>query len=231
MTGISMSCRQHKALFGNGENEERVLVKKHDLWYINQWIVLVVNKRWIMDDTVVKRIEYSGNREFSVVVHDLLAEPVDCIVNAANGMLAHGGGVAAEIAKRAGQCLVDDGDAIVRRQGAIPVGGAVVTTAGELSFKGVIHAVGPRMGEGEEELKLVQALMSAFSRAHEKGWKSLSFPGISSGIFSVPPDICARSYVKAVQGFFEKYPDSPLKTIRLCLFEGPLLDAVHEELS
>lgn len=184
-----------------------------------------------MAGTVIKQLEYPGSREFCVVVHDLLAEPVDCIVNAANGMLAHGGGVAAAIAKRAGRRLVDEGNEIIERQGAVPVGGAVVTTAGELPFKGVIHAVGPRMGEGEEELKLVNALMSAFSLAHEKGWSSLSFPGISSGIFSVPHDICARSYIKAVKEFFEKYPDSSLTTIRLCLFEGPLLDAVCEELS
>ena len=184
-----------------------------------------------MAGTVIKQLEYPGNRKFCVVLHDLLAEPVDCIVNAVNGMLAHGGGVAAAIAKGAGQRLVDEGNEIIRRQGAVPVGGAGVTTAGELPFKGVIHAVGPRMGEGEEELKLVKALMSAFGLANEKGWSSLSFPGISSGIFSVPHDICVRSYIKAVKDFFEKYPDSSLTTIRLCLFEGPLLDTVCEELA
>lgn len=183
-----------------------------------------------MAGTMVKKISYPGDRQFCVVVHDLLAEPVDCIVNAANGMLAHGGGVAAAIAKTAGEALVDEGNELVEKEGIIPVGGAVVTTAGNLPHKGVIHAVGPRMGDGDEENKLVRALHSAFMRAHERGWKSLSFPGISSGIFAVPHDMCARSYVKAVNEFFKQYPESSLKTIRLCLFEGPLLAAVEKQL-
>lgn len=182
-----------------------------------------------MAATLVKRIEFPGGREFCVVIHNLLAEPVDCIVNAANGMLAHGGGVAAAIASAAGLRLVEEGNELVRKRGVIAIGDAVVTTAGDLPFKGVIHAVGPRMGEGDEENKLIKALRSAFMRAHEKGWSSLSFPGISSGIFAVPHQICARAYERAVKEFFTEYPESSLKTIRLCLFEGPLLETVKAE--
>ncbi|NQU03544.1 MAG: macro domain-containing protein [Syntrophaceae bacterium] len=184
-----------------------------------------------MSESLIKKIVFSHGGEFSVVVHDLLEEPVDCIVNAANGMLAHGGGVAAAIARAAGERLIEDGNRIVREEGKVPTGGAVVTTAGNLSFKGVIHAVGPRMGQGDEERKLIQALESSFLRAHEKGWSSLSFPGISSGIFAVPHEICARAYIYAVTEFYERYPGSTLKNIRLCLFEGPLLEKVKEELS
>lgn len=183
-----------------------------------------------MVENRVGTIDFPGGKEFSVVVGDLLKEPVDCIVNAANGMLAHGGGVAAAIARAAGSRLVRDGDRIVREHGAIPTGGAVVTTAGDLPFKGVVHAVGPRMGQGEEEEKLVKALESSFLLAQEKGWESLSFPGISSGIFAVPHDLCARAYIRAVRQFFTAHPDTPLRAIRLCLFEGPLLDAVKREM-
>lgn len=181
-----------------------------------------------MTGSPVGTIDFPGGMTFSVVVGDLLKEPVECIVNAANGMLAHGGGVAAAIAGAAGPDLVSEGDRIVREQGAIPTGGAVVTTAGDLPFKGVIHAVGPRMGQGEEEQKLVKALESSFLLAQKRGWQSLSFPGISSGIFAVPHDICARAYIRAVRQFYTANPDTSLKAIRLCLFEGPLLDAVKE---
>lgn len=183
-----------------------------------------------MSENVVKKITFGNGGEFSVVVHDILKEPVDCIVNAANGMLAHGGGVAAAIARAAGKGLVEEGNRVVSEKGAVPTGGAVVTTAGNLPFKGVIHAVGPRMGQGNEERKLVKALESSFLRAHEKGWSSLSFPGISSGIFAVPHEICARAYIHAVKEFYKRYPESTLKNIRLCLFEGPLLDMVRKEL-
>lgn len=184
-----------------------------------------------MPGILVKQLKFAGGREFVVVVYDLLWEQVDCIVNAANGGLSHGGGVAAAISKAAGPRLDEEGFSLVKERGRIPVGDAVVTTAGNLPFKGVIHAVGPMMGEGDEENKIVQALHSAFLRAHERKWKSLSFPGISSGIFSVPYSICARAYVGAVKEFFQNFPDSSLKTIRLCLFNGPLLNAVKKELS
>jgi len=182
-----------------------------------------------MAGTLIKWLEFPMGGEFFVVLHDLLEEPVDCIVNAANGGLSHGGGVAAAIAMAAGPELDKESGAIVRERGMIPTGEAVVTTAGKLPFKGVIHTVGPRQGEGDEENKLVRAVRSAFLRAHEKGWRSLSFPGVSSGIFAVPHQICARAYLRAVRGFFGQYPDSSLKIIRLCLLEGRLLDAVKRE--
>lgn len=178
----------------------------------------------------MKRIDYPNGRRFEVVIYDLLDEPTDAIVNAANGGLSHGGGVAAAISNAAGPALDDEGNRIVRERGRIPVGEAVVTTAGKLRFKGVIHAVGPRMGDGNEGEKIVRTLKSAFLRAHERSWCSVSFPAISSGIFSVPYEICARAYLRAVCEFLQEYPDSSVKWIRLVLFQGPLLEVVKREL-
>jgi O-acetyl-ADP-ribose deacetylase len=159
-----------------------------------------------------------------VVRGDLLKEPVEAIVNAANGHLAHGGGVAGIIARAAGAELQKESELLVQNHGGpFSTGSAVVTTAGDLPFKGVIHAVGPRQGEGDEEAKLVQALTSAFGRAKEKGWASVSFPAVSSGIFAVPLDVCARAYLKAARG-------SPLRKVRLCLRDQPVIDAVLKEL-
>jgi O-acetyl-ADP-ribose deacetylase len=154
---------------------------------------------------------------------NLLDEPVDAIVNAANGQLAHGGGVAGIISRAAGPELDRESMLFIEKHGPLPTGSAVVTTAGKLPFKGVIHAVGPRFGEGDEEPKLVKALMSAFALARDKGWTSVSFPAVSSGIFAVPLDICARAYLKAVRG-------SALSKVRLCLRDQPVIDAVLREL-
>jgi O-acetyl-ADP-ribose deacetylase len=158
-----------------------------------------------------------------VVRGNLLEEPVDAIVNAANGHLAHGGGVAGIIASAAGPGLVAECERLVAARGPVPTGSAVVTSAGRLPFKGVIHAVGPRLGDGDEESKLVNALATAFKLAHERGWESVSFPAVSSGIFAVPPDICARAYLKAARG-------APLRNVRLCLRDQPVIDAVLKEL-
>ena len=155
---------------------------------------------------------------------NLLEEPVDAIVNAANGRLAHGGGVAAIISRAAGPELQAESDRIVARQGPLPTGSAVVTTAGRLPFKGVIHAVGPRHGEGDEEGKLLKALSAAFACAHERGWQAVSFPAVSAGIFAVPPEVCARAYAAAARR-------APLRNVRLCLRDQPLIDAVLKELS
>ena len=155
---------------------------------------------------------------------NLLEEPVDAIVNAANGHLAHGGGVAGIISRAAGPELQAESDRLVREQGPFKTGSAVVTTAGKLPFKGVIHAVGPRQGEGDEQRKLVQALTAAFARAKEKGWQSVSFPAVSSGIFAVPLEVCARAYLEAARA-------CPLRNVRLCLRDQPVIDAVLRELS
>ena len=155
---------------------------------------------------------------------DLLEEPVEAIVNAANGHLAHGGGVAGIISRAAGPVLQEESRRIVKERGPLPAGAAVVTTAGKLPFKGIIHAVGPRQGEGDEEAKLVRALSAAFRVARDNTWNSVSFPAVSSGIFAVPLEICARAYVRAARA-------SPLGKVRLCLRDQPVIDAVLKELA
>ena len=160
---------------------------------------------------------------FEVVQGDLLEQPVDAIVNAANGHLAHGGGVAAIISRAAGPELQQECELLVRKNGVYRTGEAVVSTAGRLPFKGVIHAVGPRFGEGDEERKLEQALGAAFGRARERGWSSVALPAVSSGIFAVPLDICARAYVSAAR-------KAPISKVVLCLRDQPVIDAVLKEL-
>lgn len=180
---------------------------------------------------VLAEVRFGAGGEFHVVQGNLLEEPVDAIVNAANGMLAHGGGVAAIISRAAGPALQLESDRIVRERGMLPVGSAVATTAGNLPFKAVIHAVGPRYGEGEEEAKLVRALTASLRCAHDAGWHSVSFPAVSSGIFAVPPEICARAYVGAVRAWFEAGRATRLRNVRLCLRDQPVIDAVLKELN
>ncbi len=160
---------------------------------------------------------------FQVVRGDLLEEPVDASVNAANGMLAHGGGVAAAIARAAGPALLDESERIVRERGPLATGTAVVTTAGRLPFKGVIHAVGPRQGEGREQEKLAAALASAFALALDRGWGSVAFPAVSAGIFGVPAQVCARAYMEATGA-------CRLRQVRLCVRDAAVLEAVLAEI-
>jgi len=167
---------------------------------------------------------------FQIVRGDLLAEPVDAIVNAANGRLAHGGGVAGILSRAAGPALQDESDRIVRACGSLPTGSAVVTGAGRLPYKGIVHAIGPRQGEGDESALLEQALGAAFEQADAAGFTSLSFPAVSSGIFAVPLEVCARAYLRAARGWLAREPAPALKTLRLCLRDQPVVDAVLAEI-
>lgn len=176
-----------------------------------------------MSARVLGELGLAGGGRFTVVQGNLLEEPVDAIVNAANGHLAHGGGVAGIISRAAGPELQQESDRLVREHGPFPTGSAIVTTAGKLPFKGVIHAVGPQFGEGDEEAKLVRALTSAFGCARDRGWASVSFPAVSAGIFAVPLDICARAYLVSVRG-------AALSQVRLCLHDQAVIDAVLKEL-
>ena len=177
-----------------------------------------------MPAEVLAEVRFGAACLFQVVRGNLLEEPVEAIVNAANGMLAHGGGVAGIISRAAGPLLQEESDRIVHERGPFPTGSAVVTTAGKLPFKGVIHAVGPRYGEGAEEQKLEQALRAAFACARERGWRSVSFPAVSSGIFAVPLEICARAYLRAVR-------NAKLENVRLCLRDAPVIEAVLAEVT
>ena len=129
-----------------------------------------------------------GNRLLELTEGDITGMDTDAIVNAANSNLAHGGGVAGAIVRKGGTIIQEESDKI----GGTPVGTAVITTGGDLNAHYVIHAVGPRMGEGEEDEKLASATRSSLDLAEASDLKSIAFPAVSTGIFGYPIDRCAR---------------------------------------
>jgi len=150
-----------------------------------------------------------------LVQGDITDRDVDAIVNAANSHLQHGGGVAGAIVRKGGQVIQEESNKI----GFTPVGTAAITGAGKLPAKFVIHAVGPRMGEGDEDNKLKNAVLSSLLLASEKGLKSISIPAISSGIFGFPKDRCAAILVKEALNFIKKNPKNSLEVIEFCAYD------------
>ena len=110
---------------------------------------------------------------------------VDCIVNAANENLMHGGGVAAAISDAAGYQFDQESAQYIADNGPVPVGSCCVTSAGKLPYKHVIHSVGPRWGDYTDKEKCLQDLqksvMVTFEKADELSMKSIAIPAISSG--------------------------------------------------
>jgi O-acetyl-ADP-ribose deacetylase len=150
-----------------------------------------------------------------LVQGDITDRDVDSIVNAANAYLQHGGGVAGAIVRKGGQIIQEESDKI----GYVPVGNAAITEAGKLPAKFVIHAVGPRMGEGDEDNKLKSAVRSSLLLAAEKGLQSISVPAISSGIFGFPKDRCAEILTQEAVAFIKGNPGSSLELIEFCVYD------------
>lgn len=123
---------------------------------------------------------------------------VDCIVNAANSQLQHGGGVCGAIFAEAGARELQ---AACNEYGHCPTGEAVITPGFKLKAKYIVHAVGPIWNGGKqgEEKLLRSAYQNAMKIAHSKGCKSIAFPLISSGIYGYPVEAAWRVAIKAIQ--------------------------------
>jgi O-acetyl-ADP-ribose deacetylase (regulator of RNase III) len=132
------------------------------------------------------------NRVLELLEGDITEMETDAIVNAANARLVLGGGVAGAISKKGGPKIQFQCNKI----GGTSVGRAVITTGGNLKARYVIHAVGPRMGEGDEDEKLKNATLNSLKMADENHLKSISFPAISTGIFGFPIQRCAEIMLK-----------------------------------
>jgi len=153
-----------------------------------------------------------GNSVLEIVEGDITLLDRDAIVNAANARLVMGGGVAGAIRRRGGPSIQAECDRI----GGTFVGGAVITGGGNLKARHVIHAVGPQMGEGDEDEKLKNATLNSLKAAEENGLKSIALPAISAGIFGFPMDRCAKIMLKTTADYLSA--GSSLERVTFCLY-------------
>jgi O-acetyl-ADP-ribose deacetylase (regulator of RNase III) len=153
-----------------------------------------------------------GNSVMELVEGDITEMDTDAIVNAANAQLVLGGGVAGAIRNKGGPRIQAECDNI----GGTFVGGAVITTGGNLKAKHVIHAVGPRMGEGDEDNKLKNATLNSLKVADEDNLKSIAFCAISTGIFGFPIDRCAEIMLRTTIEYLKG--KTGVEKVVFCLF-------------
>ncbi len=165
------------------------------------------------------------NTNIRIIKGDLTESDVDVIVNAANSHLQHGGGVAGAIVRKGGRIIQEESNEI----GFVPVGNCAITTGGSLKARFVIHTVGPRWGEGQEEEKLKNAIRNTLTLATEKGFKTLSMPAISAGIFGFPKESCANIIVNEVVTFIRN-ESTPLREINLYLMDEEIVGFFEQEL-
>jgi len=169
-----------------------------------------------------------GKTTIEIIKGDITEQKADAIVNAANAHLAHGGGVAGAIVRKGGSIIQEESNLWIKSRGIVPAGSCAITSAGTLPVKYVIHAVGPRMGEGDEDKKLKQATENALKTADKHHLKSIVFPAISTGIFGYPVDRCAAIMLSCAVEYAEK--ETGLEKISFCLYDEKALNIFEQTL-
>lgn len=149
--------------------------------------------------------------EIQLIKGDITTVEVDAIVNAANTSLLGGGGVDGAIHRKGGKKILEECIAIRNKQGGCKTGEAVITSAGNLPSKFVIHTVGPVWNQ--KSLETNTLLKNCYVNSLEIGVKhqlrSIAFPNISTGIYQFPKDKAAEIAINTVRNyqkieFFEK---------------------------
>jgi O-acetyl-ADP-ribose deacetylase (regulator of RNase III) len=153
-----------------------------------------------------------NNSWIKLIQGDITDSDTDVIVNAANARLILGAGVAGAIRQRGGPSIQEECNKI----GGTFVGGAVITTGGNLRAKHVIHAVGPRMGEGNEDEKLKNATLNSLKLMDKYRLKTIAFPAISTGIFGFPIERCAKIMISVSEDYLQG--NTQIEQIIFCLY-------------
>ncbi|MBP1616344.1 MAG: hypothetical protein H6Q14_171 [Bacteroidetes bacterium] len=150
-----------------------------------------------------------SNTEIEVILGDITQMQADAIVNAANSSLMGGGGVDGAIHRAGGKSILEECRLIVNRQGRCPAGQAVVTTAGNLPARFVIHTVGPIWlgGQAGEAEKLGNCYLNSLKLAIENDCRTIAFPNISTGVYRFPKEEAALVAFDAVSTFLRSNTD------------------------
>lgn len=166
-----------------------------------------------------------------VIKGDITKVHADAIVNAANTSLLGGGGVDGAIHRAGGPLILEECRKIVARQGGCKTGEAVITTAGNLPAKFVIHTVGPVWNGGHKAEKdlLANCYKNALQLAVENQCKTIAFPNISTGIYRFPKEAAAKIAVETVAPFLQITPK--IESVIFVCFDEENFFLVQEQIS
>jgi O-acetyl-ADP-ribose deacetylase len=170
------------------------------------------------------------DRVLELVLGDITAQEVDAIVNAANSRLAGGGGVDGAIHRAGGSAIMLETDR--RYPNGCPTGSAVISTAGNLRAKYVIHSVGPvwHGGNSGEERLLASAFRTALDLAAQHGCRSIALPALSTGAYRYPLEKAARIAIDTAEKFLGAPPEnSALELVRFVLFSEAAYSTFESE--
>jgi len=176
-------------------------------------------------------LTYTVNQaKLAIIQGDITHQATDAIVNAANSGLMGGGGVDGAIHHAGGPAILEECKQIVARQGRLPTGQAVITTAGNMKARHVIHTVGPIWhggSRGEPEL-LAGSYRESLKLAAENSLSSISFPSISTGVYGYPIDRAARIALETVVSSLKE--TTSIKEVIFVLFDSRTFETYADTL-
>jgi O-acetyl-ADP-ribose deacetylase (regulator of RNase III) len=172
-----------------------------------------------------------GRATLSLIQGDITKQRTGAIVNAANSSLMGGGGVDGAIHRAGGPAILENCRRIVARQGRLPTGEAVTTTAGNLASDYVIHTVGPvwRGGKRQESSLLTNCYTNSLRLAEQNNVETISFPSISTGVFGYPVEEAAKVALQAVSQYLKM--TEHIKEVVFVLFDADTFEAYKAALS
>jgi O-acetyl-ADP-ribose deacetylase (regulator of RNase III) len=171
------------------------------------------------------------NTYISLIKGDITLQATDAIVNAANSSLMGGGGVDGAIHRAGGPAILEECKVIIAKHGRLPAGKAVITTAGNLAARYVIHTVGPvwQGGNNNEAAILASAYTESLRLAERHNLKSVSFPSISTGAYGYPVAAAAVVAIESVATFIKEEASS-IKEIVFVLFSDTAYESYTDAL-
>lgn len=169
--------------------------------------------------------------KLKAVKGDITTFKVDAIVNAANSSLMGGGGVDGAIHKAGGTQILEECKEIVRAQGECNNGEAVITSAGKMPAKYVIHTVGPiwHGGKNNEASELASCYKNSLKLAKENNCSTIAFPNISTGVYNFPKEKAAKLAVATVKEFLSL--NSEIKEVTFVCFDDENFRLIKRELT
>jgi O-acetyl-ADP-ribose deacetylase (regulator of RNase III) len=162
---------------------------------------------------------------------DITALEVDAIVNAANKFLAHGGGVALAILRKGGPQIQAESTVLVAKRGPLKTGDAVITSAGNLPARYVIHTVGPVWGDQDEmesDALLRRSVRNSLALAVEHGVKTVALPAISTGIYRFPAERAGAVMIDETVAVLRG--ETTLDRVIFCLYDAGTFSAFEAAL-
>uniref|UniRef100_A0A8C2BU27 Poly [ADP-ribose] polymerase n=1 Tax=Cyprinus carpio TaxID=7962 RepID=A0A8C2BU27_CYPCA len=159
-------------------------------------------------DQVSCEVRMPGGVTVTVRKADICKLHVDAVVNAANEDLKHIGGLALALLQAAGPSLQQNCDLHTKANGPLKPGDAIITAAGRLPCKYVVHAVGPRFSDSDRRTtvqRLRRAVRESLNQASSRNCSSIAIPVISSGVFGCPLDLCTETIAKEVRDYIDDH--------------------------